>query len=132
MTQQMQYLYMQQPASNNVAGVPVTLAAIDPNGNPVSINTVTSNSAGMYQAMFTPDVPGVYTIIARFDGTNSYFASSAETSLAIGQPVATMAPTPSPVASVADTYFVPAIAGLFVFIAIIGIILIVLMLRKRS
>ncbi len=89
MTQQMQYLYMQQPAPNNPAGVPVTLAAIDPNGNPVNINIVTSNSAGMYQATFTPDIPGAYTIIARFDGTNSYFASNAETSLEIGQPVAT-------------------------------------------
>jgi hypothetical protein len=35
------------------------------------------------------------------------------------------------VQSTADMYFVPAIAGLFVFVAIIGVVLALLVLRKR-
>jgi hypothetical protein len=42
----------------------------------------------------------------------------------------TTAPTPTAAPSMADQYFIPAIAGLFVFVAIIGVI-IILVLRKR-
>ena len=50
--------------------------------------------------------------------------------MAVGEaPASTPAPTPQ-VQSIADTYFVPAIAGLFVFMAIIGVV-IILVLRKR-
>ena len=45
-------------------------------------------------------------------------------------PTATAAPTPIP-ASVADTYFIPAIAGLFVLIIIVLIVVVLLMLRKK-
>ena len=49
-------------------------------------------------------------------------------------PVAQALPTvaPSPIAvSVADQYFIPAIAGLFVLIIIVAIVLALLMLRKK-
>jgi hypothetical protein len=43
---------------------------------------------------------------------------------------ATPTPVVTPAPSIADQYFIPAIAGLFVFIAIIGVV-IILVLRKR-
>jgi hypothetical protein len=127
----MEYLYMQSPEPTNATGVPVTLSYIDPNNNCYTIGTTTTDINGQYAYTFTPDVPGTYTIIATFGGSNSYFSSSGQTHMTfVSPPAATAAPTPTPT-SVADMYFVPAIAGLFVLIIIVAIVLALLMLRKR-
>ena len=44
----------------------------------------------------------------------------------------TPAPTDVPVQSVADMYFVPAIAGLFVLVIIVLVLVVLMMLRKRA
>ncbi len=107
----MEYMFMQQAMPTNATGVPVSLDAIDPNGNYIHIGDVTSNIAGTYGCMFTPQVPGMYQITATFAGSNSYGPSFSETYLtAVSAPAATAAPTATPT-SVADTYFVPAIAA---------------------
>jgi hypothetical protein len=127
----MEYKFQQRPIPSNATGVPVTLDAIDPNGNIIHIGNVTSDITGTYGCEFTPQVPGTYHIIATFAGSNSYGNSFAETYMAVGSaPAATHAPTATPT-SVADMYFVPAIAGLFVLIIIVAIVLALLMLRKR-
>jgi hypothetical protein len=126
----MEYLYEQQAMPTDAKGVTVTLDAVDPNGNFVNIGTVTSDASGMFKKAFTPEVPGEYTIIASFAGSKSYYTSYAETAIAVSDAPATPAPTAVPVESAADLYFVPAIAGLFVFVAIIGVV-IILVLRKR-
>jgi hypothetical protein len=127
----MAYLYMQQPEPMNATGVPVTLTYTDPNGNTYPMGTTTSDITGHYAYKFTPTLPGVYTITATFSGSNSYYSSSAETSFTYAAPpAATAAPTATPT-SVANMYFVPAIAGLFVLIIIVAIVLALLMLRKK-
>ncbi len=127
----MAYLYQQQPFPENAIGVPVSLDTIDPNGNFVHIGDVTSDNTGSFGYMWTPDVPGTYQVIATFDGSQSYGSSFAQTYVGVKEaPQTTNAPTSAP-SSMVDSYFVPAIIGLFVFVAIIGAILIVLMLRKR-
>jgi hypothetical protein len=127
----MEYLYMQQPEPMNATGVPVTLSYTDPNGNTYTIGTTTSNIAGQYSYAFTPTVPGTYTIIATFCGSNSYYSSTAQTTMLWNTPAAaTAAPTATPT-SVANLYFVPAIAGLFVLIIVVAIVLALLMLRKK-
>ena len=123
----MEYLYMQQPEPLNATGVPVTLSYVDPNGNYYLIGNTTSDITGHYAYNFSPTVPGLYTVTATFQGSNSYFASSAETSFTYG---ATVTPTSTPT-SVADMYFVPAIAGIVVLIIVVAIVLALLMLRKR-
>jgi len=130
--QWMQYLYEQQAEPANTTGVPVTLTYVDPNQNTYTIGTTTTNGySGAYQWTFSPTVPGTYTVIATFCGTNSYGPSSAETSFVWdAPPAATAAPTATPT-SVANMYFVPAIAGLFVLIIIVAIVLAILMLRKK-
>jgi len=127
----MEYMFENQIRPSDATGVPVTLAAIDPNNNYIPIGDVTSDITGAYGCKFTPEVPGMYQIIATFAGSRSYGPSFAQTYLAVGEaPAATAAPTPAP-PSVADMYFVPAIAGLFVLIIVVLAVVILLLLRKR-
>ena len=96
----MEYLYMQQPMPTNATGVEVTLDAIDPNNNFVHIGTVTSDTSGLFHCAWkTPDVPGEYTVIATFAGSESYYASYAETAMVISEaPPATPPPAyPQPI-----------------------------------
>ncbi len=131
MTGWMEYVYKQHPCPSNATGVPVTLSVIDSNGNYRPIGQTTTDASGCFSYQWTPDIPGKYTVIAKFAGSESYYPSSAETALYAGAQSATSAPTASPATSVADTYFVPAIAGLFVLIIIVLAVVMVLMLRKR-
>jgi outer membrane protein assembly factor BamB len=128
----MEYVYMQKPMPTNVTGVNVSLDAIDPNGNYIHIGNVTSDTSGTFGYTWTaPNVPGQYNIIATFAGSESYWSSHAETySVVQGAPAATAAPTPTPL-SVADMYFVPAVAAIIVVIIIVGAVIALLMLRKR-
>jgi outer membrane protein assembly factor BamB len=134
MSEYMDYLHMQNATLLNSPptpiGVQATLTALDPNGNTENIGIVTTDAAGQYAISWTPPVPGLYTITATFSGTNSYWSSSAETNIDVLTAAATAAPTPTPT-SVADMYFVPAIAGLFVVIIVGLAVLALLMLRKR-
>jgi hypothetical protein len=74
----MEYVYMQKPRPSNTVGVDVLLSIIDPNYNLHEI-TATSDSLGMYSVMWEPPVPGKYTVVATFEGTESYWPSQAET-----------------------------------------------------
>jgi hypothetical protein len=131
-TRWMEYLFMQQSYPANATGVPVHLATIDPNGNYFDIGTVTSDINGNYGIPFTPSVSGTYQILATFAGSNSYGPSTASTYIAVADvpTVAQVTTTPPPV-SVTETYFIPAIVGLFVFVAIMFVVTI-LVLRKRQ
>jgi len=132
MTPWMQYMYMDQPYPTNAIGVPVSIDAVDPNGNFVHIGNATSDISGTYTFKWTPqDIPGKYTIITSFGSTNSYYGSCGETgAVVVSAAPSAASPTPTPT-SVADMYFVPAIAGLFVLIVIVAIVLALLMLRKH-
>jgi hypothetical protein len=89
MTAWMEHVYKQKPLPMDASGVPVTLDAIAPDGSFVNIGTVTSDMSGMFKKMWTPDDEGEYTIIATFEGTDSYYASYAEAAIGVG-------PAPSP------------------------------------
>lgn len=126
----MEYLYMQQAKPINAVGVPVTLSVVDSNGNYREIGTTTT-SEGFFTFNWKPDIDGAYTVYASFAGSESYWPSHAITSFAVDPAPATPAPTAAPVQSMADLYFIPAIAGLFVAIILVGAILALLFLRKR-
>jgi outer membrane protein assembly factor BamB len=126
----MEYVYMQKAKPTNSTGVDVTISVIDANGNYRIIGNTTSDTSGTYNLQWTPDIPGKYTVIATFAGSESYYQSSAESSFAVDAAATpTAAPTAAP-ASVTDMYFIPAVAGIIIAIAIVGA-LIMLMLRKR-
>jgi len=128
MGQWMEYLYMQKPRPTNATGVEVTLDAVDPNGNWVHIGTTTSDTSGTFgYAWTTPNVPGKYTIIATFAGSESYWSSYAETYTAVSEaPAATPAPEKL-VLPPTETYIIGATIAIIIAIAIVGI----LILRKR-
>ena len=127
----MEYLYMQKPKPTNAVGVPVTISVVDSNGNYRDIGSVTSDSDGFFSLNWKPDIEGKYTVYASFAGSESYWSSHAVTAFAVDPATPTPAPTEAPAESTADMYFVPAIAGLFVLIIIVAIVLAMLMLRKR-
>ncbi len=126
----MGYLYQQKPLPSSFLGVTVDISVLDSNGNYRSIGTTTTDATGKYNLVWTPDISGTYQVIATFAGTNGYWPASATTAFNVMEAHPTEAPTASPAPSNADLYFVPAIAGLFVFVAIIGVV-IILVLRKR-
>ncbi|MCW3996829.1 MAG: PQQ-binding-like beta-propeller repeat protein [Candidatus Bathyarchaeota archaeon] len=127
----MEYMFHQRPMPTNAKGVDVELHAIDPNGNWIPIGTATSDSAGKYGISFKPEVPGTYQIVAEFKGSNSYGPSFGTTYLAVGNEAPTAPPPTAQPQSIADMYFVPAIAGIIVAIIVVGAILALLLLRKR-
>jgi hypothetical protein len=126
----MTYLYEQQTKPTNATGVPVTISVIDSNGNNRAIGTTFSDINGMYSLTWLPDIPGNFTVTASFQGTNSYYPSSAETSFHVSEPAATPTPQPIQQASMADLYLVPGIIGIIVAIIVVGAV-IILALRKR-
>jgi hypothetical protein len=127
MEEWMEFLYMQKSCPTNGTGVEVTLDTIDPNGNFVHIDTVTSDMSGMFKKMWTPEVPGEYTVIATFAGTNSYGSSYAETAVGVVEaPPATAPPEyPQPI----DNTWTIVGVGIVLLIAIV--IVGILILRKK-
>ncbi len=87
----MEYLHMQAPIPADVTGVPVSLDTLDPNGNFVHIGDVTTDMSGMFSHMWTPEIPGKFTVIATFMGDDSYGSSYAETAVGVVE-----APEPPP------------------------------------
>ncbi len=132
MTQWMEYVYEQQPMPTNATGVQVTLTAIDPNHNFITLGTTTTDTSGNYGFSWTPpSVPGPYQIIATFSGTNSYYSSSDTTYVNV-QASATPAPTAVPVTGLATmsalTYGIVAV----IIVIIIAIVIVgLLLLRKK-
>jgi hypothetical protein len=122
------------PKPTNAKGVTVQLTALDPNNNRIEIGEATSDINGAFGLTWAPEVPGLYQIIATFQGSDSYGSSSASTYLSAIEAPAEQAiviePEPNE-PSIADTYFVPAIAGIIAAIAIVGVLLAVLLLKKR-
>jgi hypothetical protein len=129
MTQWMEYLYQQLPKPTNATGVKVTLTALDPNNNTENLGTVTTDITGHYGLMWTPPVPGYYTITATFAGTNSYFSSSAETGIGVdsaasASAVSALAPSTS---SAPTVTYVAIAAAVIIIVALVA----ALMLRRR-
>jgi hypothetical protein len=132
MSDWMSYVYMSKPRPTDVTGVTVTLSVIDSNGNSRDIGSTIANADGFYSFNWKPDIEGKFAVTATFAGSESYWPSHAVTAFNVDPAAPTPAPTDAPAQSVADMYFVPAIAGIIVAIAIVGIVLALLLLRKKA
>jgi len=134
MTAWMAYLYQQQAMPTNVQGVPVKLTVVDPSGASHVIGTTTSDANGNFAMLYTPSSQGLYKVIATFEGTNSYYASHAETRFGVGTVVSNLpSAMPSQVENVASD---GANTTLYVTLAAVVLIVIVaaiaVMLRRRK
>ena len=131
MTDWMLYVYKQFERPTTATGVLVSIDATDPNGNYVHLGETTTDTTGDFTYVFKPELAGEYTIYATFAGTDSYYGSYAQTGMAVEEaPQATSTPTPQP-KSITEEYFVPSVIGIIVAIAIVGVLLAVISLRKR-
>ncbi len=124
----MLYVYKQfeQPT---VTGVPVSIDAVDPNGNYVHLGDAVSDSSGLYSIVCAPDTAGQYTVYATFGGSEAYYSSYAQTAMVVEGVTST--PTPTTEQSTIEQYFIPAVAAIIAVVVIIGILLALLLLRKH-
>ena len=105
----MNYIYQQQAMPTHANGVTVRLTAFDSNHNTIDIGNTTSDLNGFFKFMWTPPNEGTYTVIASFDGSNSYFPSTAETGVGVSAaPSASVAPTPISTATVPPVTVTPS------------------------
>jgi outer membrane protein assembly factor BamB len=126
----MEYMFHQRPMPQDAKGVEVVLETLDPNGNFYEIGNVTTDLTGNYAFPFTPDVPGMYTIIASFKGSAAYGSSFAQTYINVEEmPQATPTPTPPPEPPT-GMYILGSTIGIIIAIAVVGLV-VVLMLRRR-
>jgi hypothetical protein len=121
---------MQKAKPTDTTGVPVVISVVDSNGNFRTIGTAATDASGMFTYAWSPDIEGAYIVIATFAGTNSYYGSQAESSFYAVAAPATATPAPSAVPSMADQYFIPAVAALAILIVVVGVAL-MLVLRKH-
>jgi hypothetical protein len=128
MNEWMDYLHMQQPIPSEVIGVPVSIDAIDPNGNYIHIADVTSDMSGTYGYTWEPTMAGQYTIMATFAGDVSYGSSWAQTYVSVVDQATQPTPeTSNVVMPPIETY--TALSTIAIIIAIIAVGLVIL--RKR-
>jgi len=137
MTTQMEYLHYNGPigglwGNETILGVPVQLTAIDSDGTVIDIGTVTTNGYyGTFSKSWSPPAEGEYTILANFAGDESYGSSGASTAIKVGPATE---PYPEPIEPEAQVDNTPMLYGILsgVIVAIIiGIVAVLLALRKR-
>ena len=127
----MLYVYKQFPRPSNVTGVWVKLDAINVyTGEYIDIGGTNTDSAGFYTVMWTPPKEGLYTILATFPGSKSYYPSFAQTSIGV-----TAAPPPIQIPEAPQPIdYSPMLMALAVAVAIaiiIGLVNIYLHIKKK-
>jgi hypothetical protein len=127
MSDWMAYLYEQQPMPQNARGVPVTLYATGPDGSTETIGTTTTDTSGHYVVSWTPAQKGTYTITACFDGTESYFASTDETGIAVDL----TSTSPTTTTNTANSLPAEAFYAVSVVLIVLIIVVAVLIVRKK-
>jgi hypothetical protein len=127
MTGWMEFVYQQQPCPTNVTGVPVSIDVLDSNGNYRNIGSATTNADGMFAYTWTPDIPGDFTVIATFAGSESYYPSHADAAFYAATPGPTASPYPTVNLPPTEMYFAISTIAIIIAIAIVG----VLILRKH-
>ncbi len=130
-SQFMEAVYQEQPMPTNLTGVPITLNVVDSNGNYRTIGVTTSNAYGTYSLTWTPDIPGDFTVIANFEGTESYYPSQAAAAFYAGEQQGSSTTAPTGTTSTVDLYFMPAVIGIIATIIIVGAAIVLLQRRRQ-
>ncbi len=139
MTTEMEYLHKQQPIdgiwhNETIAGVKVSLDAVDPNHNPIHIGDVTTEGySGTFGYRWQPQIAGQYTVTATFIGDGSYGSSFATTYLSVSEtpttsPAATANVKTSDILTPLATYIAVGVIAIIIAVAIATVVL----LRKKT
>ncbi len=128
----MDYLHFQMPIDGyyhniTIKGVPISIDAVDPNGNFIHVADITSDSSGSFGYTWAvPSNSGSYQVMATFMGSDSYGSSFASSYVDVAQG-GQVTPTPTtsggaPVATTADlmTYMAIGVIIIVIAIAIVG------------
>jgi outer membrane protein assembly factor BamB len=129
----MAYLHMQTTVPTNVQGVPVSIDAVDPNGNPVHLGDTTSDMSGTFAFTWTPNMAGNYKLTATFPGSSSYGSSYGETHAnVVNAAAATATPTTTSAKgqTTTDALMTTNVVGIILIIIAIAIVGL-LLLRKK-
>jgi hypothetical protein len=137
MATQMEYLHIQHPIDGSyhnvtITGVPVSIDAVDPNGNTVHIGEVTTEGySGTYGFEWQPEIAGTYQITATFMGDESYGSSFATTYVTVSE-VPAASPTATSISfdavnNTVITVVIGAAIAIIIAIAIVGL----LILRRK-
>jgi hypothetical protein len=103
----------------------------DANNNYRNIGTATSDATGVFSLMWTPDIPGKYTVVVTIAGSKAYYGSSAEAAFGFDEAVSNTTPEPTQApATLSEQYFLPAVFGIIASIAVVGALML-LQLRKK-
>jgi outer membrane protein assembly factor BamB len=129
MSDWMLYVYKQFVKPSDIIGVDVAITLIDPNGNTPEAGTVTADEDGFFKLMFEPEVPGEYTIVATFCGSDAYWGSVAKTAVGVVDVPTTPPPTEAP-ADPTGTLVTGFGIGIIIAVVVIGLV-IIMMLRRR-
>ena len=114
-----------------ILGVPLSIDAVDPNGNTIHLATVTSDVSGTFSYTWTPNNAGDYKITATFAGSDSYGSSWAETHAnVVNTPEMSSTPTQAQAAPDYTMTIVAGVIAIIIAVLIMGVAL-VLILRKR-
>jgi hypothetical protein len=135
----MEYMYMQKPYPEDATGVEVYLEVIDSNDNKYIIGTTTTDNTGNFGFTYTPEIPGNFTVIATFPGSNSYDMSIAKTYFTISEAEDDSAAAEYPRYGTDEWPAYPqyTTTELLIIVAVVvaivvGVINLVLLLRKRK
>jgi len=126
-------LFMQQPKSLDLVGVPVTVYALNSNGSMYTVGDTVSNGNGDYAISWTPPAQGYYYITTSFNGDDSYYSSYAVTGIEVGPKAATPQPTTT-TTQVASPDYTPMFAGIIAAVAVVAVLLLVdiVVFRRRK
>ncbi len=115
--------------NETILGIPVSLDAVDPNGDYIHIGDVTTDGySGTFGYTWEPEIPGQYTVTATFMGDESYGSSFATTYVGVSESPTT-SPTPTATQTVQTPYELYTIGtGIAIIIAIA---ITVVLVRKR-
>jgi hypothetical protein len=119
----MLYVYKQFSKPMNATGVPVSIDALDGNGNYMHLGDTVSDASGKFSFAYTPQTAGTYTVYATFAGSAAYYGAYAENSFAVtAAPEATA--TATPIANPPyEMYTIGMGVAIIIAIAVVGLFL---------
>ncbi|MCL2287605.1 MAG: PQQ-binding-like beta-propeller repeat protein, partial [Candidatus Bathyarchaeota archaeon] len=120
MSEWMLYVYKQFPQPMTTTGVDIRIDAVDPNGNYVTLGHTTSDASGAFTFEFKPATEGQYTIYAVFDGSASYYGTSAQDTLVVSAATETT-----------NTPYELYIIGMGIVAIIVNLVVVLFFVRKK-